>query len=160
MDVRHDLTRERLVPNLSEPRIGVCKEKTLVGSVSVDQRIGASLMRFLEPVVADHHTAEIGDVFTEARPAIHVEAVEDDVVLKLVDHDFRLRVEPVGVSLRPPVTQVPRFIELTPLVVESVRHFVPDRRGTRIPVDYRVIDERIRDAGNHQSRRREDDLVV
>ncbi len=114
--------------------------------------------RGLLPRVPRHdQAAEVGDVLAQRQLAVDVNGVDGDELVELIHHPLRLRGVVLGIRRGPPVVQVALAVELPALVVESVRHLVPDHGAHRAVVERvvgsRIVIGRLQDAG------REHDLV-
>ncbi len=83
------------------------------------------LQRALQRVVSGEDAAEVGDVLAERQLAVHVDRVDLDVAVELIDDLLRFFRELERVGRRPPIAQVSLRVVVAALVVEAVRELVP-----------------------------------
>src|SRR5713101_7464117 len=94
--------------------------------------------RLLQRGVSELHPSDIRDVFALCKLAIYMLARQRRVRGILIDNCFAPLVVFVRGLLGPPIAQITIGIELPPLIIEAMRHFVPDNWAEPVVVN-RVV---------------------
>ena len=68
----------------------------------------------------------VSQVFAQCQFTVSLQARQYFNLVEEIHHHLCAFLETVGITRSPPVGQVSVFVELTALVVESMRHFVTD----------------------------------
>src|SRR5438552_16820468 len=113
--------------------------------------------RLLQRSVSDRQTAEVGEILAKGQLPVHVEAVQHSVRIELRCHESSAAFELLEIGSAPPIAEISLRVVLRALIIEAVRHLLPDD-STHAPVVHRVIRVRIEKRRLHDSGR-EDDLV-
>src|SRR5439155_10065730 len=147
------LRRDVLPPDL---RPG--EEKALFRRETIDQWRTSFLGEcLLQGGVSDRQTTEVGEILAKGQLSVHVEAVEDGVRIELRCHESSAALELLEIGSAPPIAEISLRVELRTLIIETVRHLMPDD-GAHASVVHRVICVRIEKRRLHDSSRK-DDLV-
>src|SRR5271165_753547 len=145
----------RFVGDVLTPDLGVGDEEALGRSVAVDfLRLGVTSLAgedAHEGLISDAKAAVIGGVFTERELAVQLLSGNGLEAAVLVDLATGALLKSGAVRRGPPVLNVALGIELAPLVVEAVRHFMADDHADGSEIDGRVLgiveERRLQDAG-------------
>src|ERR1700733_12234666 len=114
-------------PVVRGPVRGKSEQELLIGVEAVDRgRRGPARERFLVRGVGDHEAAEIRDAFAFLELAVAMQAGLDFERVEFLRDAIAALLEILQVVGGPPVFQVTVGIELRALIVEAVRHLVPD----------------------------------
>ena len=128
-----DGRRVRVGNDLLLERLGTCvptfghreaEEKAFVGRESVYVLLLLSFLRTLECVVGDNDAAQIRDVLAEREFAVHVHIVYGDEAVVLLLQNLCALFEAFRILFRPPLFQIPLFVELAACIVKAMRDFV------------------------------------
>src|ERR1035437_2729189 len=138
-----DLPTEELRPGDLAPHLRPSEEEALFRGEAVDLCARIIAERALHRRVRNGESAEVSDVLAERQLSVHVRGWIEHRVRVELPHDlvsFRDVERPI--FLAPPVAEIAGLVVLSPLIVERVRHLVPDD-GTHRTIVHRFIRVRI-----------------
>ena len=158
MEIRHEAAPDLLRSVVRPPDLRPRKEESLVLRESVDRRNrGLPRFRLLQRSEGNRKAAKIGNVFSQGQLAVHVHRIDTDILIELLAKTLCTLRKRLPVRCRPPLPEVSPCVELTPLIVKSVRHLVADHRADAAVI-HRIVRLRIEERGL-QNPRGEDNLI-
>src|SRR5215831_13673568 len=151
MRIGEQLVAHSVIALNSTPDLSVRQKETLIACEAIDDGRFFSIQGKFVSGEGHLESAEIADIFAHCELAVHTGILQWTERIVLRCEPFRLFKEFLIRLARPPVANLTRFVELTPLIVEAVAHLVTDDSADRTVVDggvrIRIEERRLQDRG-------------